>query len=165
MNMPLFPLLISTALFAISAAAHAQGKQVYTWTDENGVVHYVDTPPDNPNAVQIHAPEAYRPGSAPVTTSEEIPAEVPADGTEVAEEPSYADQKRQEMAERSAERRAKQQEMDTACTASQQQLDTLEPSRRVYFTNEKGEVERVDDEARVQRVEELKAFIAENCQQ
>lgn len=168
MNRSLFAFLISLALLAGTAVAHAQGKQIYTWTDENGVVHYVDTPPDNPNAVQVDAPEAYRPGSSTTVAVEddtgeltEGSAEVPSEG----EEPvSYADQKRQEMADRSSERRARQAERDANCKKAEQQLATIEPHRRVFFTNEDGEVERMDDEKRVQQVEDLKAYIAENCE-
>jgi hypothetical protein len=42
-------------------------------------------------------------------------------------------------------------------------LETIEPSRRVFFTNEQGETERLDDEQRVAMVERAKALIAENC--
>lgn len=164
MNKSLFSLLFSLALLAAALVAHAQGKQIYTWTDENGVVHYVDTPPDNPNAVRVDAPEAYRPGSVDTPATEVASGEVPAEAVEGEEPASYADQKRQEMAARSAERRAQQAERDAKCSQARQQLQTIEPHRRVYFTNEDGEVERLDDEVRVQRVEDLKALIAENCE-
>ena len=169
MNRLLTCLFASLVCLAGTDAAHAQGKQVYTWTDENGVVHYVDTPPDNPNAVQMTAPEAYQPGTgtgAAESEEGEAAAEAAAETTP-AEEPeplSYADQKRQEMAAKSEERRAKKVERDAACNRARQQVESLEPSRRVYFTNEQGEEERVDDEVRVQRVEDLKAYIAENCE-
>ena len=42
-------------------------------------------------------------------------------------------------------------------------MDRLEPNRRVFFTNEQGETERMDDVARTNRVAELKAQIAKNC--
>jgi len=163
-------LTVSFALVTGTDATLAQGKQMYTWTDENGVVHFVDTPPDNPDAVSMAVPEAYRPGSAaaPGTDAEQGATEGAAEAAaneEPEEEPlSYADQKRQEMAAKNEERRAKQVEVDAACNRARQQVDSLEPSRRVYFTNEDGEEERVDDEVRVQRVEDLKTFIAQNCE-
>ena len=45
----------------------------------------------------------------------------------------------------------------------QAELDRLEPHRRVFFTNEKGETERVDDVERANKVAQLKAQIAKNC--
>jgi hypothetical protein len=164
MNKSLFSFLISLALLAGTAGAHAQGKQIYTWTDENGVVHYVDTPPDNPNAVSMEAPEAYRPGSSDAPATDDDSDETPDEATPEEVAPSYADQKREEMAAKTAERRAAQAERDANCGRARKQLETLEPSRRVYFINENGEEERVDDEVRAQRVEELKAYIAENCE-
>ena len=163
-------LIVSFAVGTSTDATHAQGKQMYTWTDENGVVHFVDTPPDNPDAVSMAVPEAYRPGSATAPESDagqgatEEATEAAAN-EEPGEQPlSYADQKRQEMAAKSEERRAKKAEVDAACNRARQQVDSLEPSRRVYFTNEEGEEERVDDEVRVQRVEDLKTFISQNCE-
>ena len=50
--MRLRPILIFLALFAAEGAL----AQAYTWTDENGVVHYSDRP--EPGAKQIVLPEA-----------------------------------------------------------------------------------------------------------
>lgn len=162
-------LVVSIALLAGTDAMHAQSKQMYTWTDENGVVHFVDTPPADGKAVSMNVPEAYRPGTTASegeaeAASDEATAEVATEAAAEEEPLSYADQKRQEMAAKAEERRAKKMEADAACNRARQQVDSLEPSRRVYFTNEQGEEERVDDEVRVKRVEDLKDFIAKNCQ-
>jgi hypothetical protein len=42
-------------------------------------------------------------------------------------------------------------------------LEQIEPSRRVFYTDESGETVRLDDERRVGLVEESKAFLAGNC--
>ncbi len=148
----------------------AGATQVYTWTDENGVVHFVDQPPDNPAAVSQEVQEAYRPGSADAypakpQDSDAAPASAPgiaAPGD--AEVPlSAADQKRAELAEKRAARREQQAERDAACALARQQVATLEPHRRVFFTNDQGETERLDDEVRVKQVEEAKAAVEKYC--
>ena len=49
------------------------------------------------------------------------------------------------------------------CAAWQAEVDRLEPNRRVFFTNEQGETERMDDVERTNKVAELKSQIARNC--
>jgi len=39
----------------------------------------------------------------------------------------------------------------------------MEPSRRVFYTDESGQTVRMDDEERVSLVKEDKEFIAKNC--
>jgi hypothetical protein len=147
--------------FAFLSNAPAQTQSIYTWTDEKGVVHYTDTPPDNPNAVEVPATEAYRPGSTVAGPQSE--AAVAEDGKEPAPVASYADEQRKKMAETRRESAEKQAERARICTEARDQLEKIEPSRRVFFTNEQGETERLDDEQRVAMVEQAKALIAENC--
>jgi hypothetical protein len=151
----------SILLLAVQASAEGQSQTVYTWTDEKGVVHYTDTPPDNPKAVEIPATEAYRPGStgaypqadAAVTEDEKDPAAVE----------SYADEQQKQLADARQASKEKQAERARICAQAREQLETIEPSRRVFFTNGKGETERLDDNQRVAMVAQAKALIAENC--
>lgn len=170
MNTSSFLALAAASLLAASAAVNAQGKKVYTWTDENGVVHFVDTPPENPNAVSIDAPEAYRPGTEGVydqaDAAAEAPAETPAEATaEAAPESaeSYADQKRKELAADRAKAQATKEEREKVCAEATKQLTQLEPARRVFFTNSQGETERLNDALRVQMIEEQQALVDQNC--
>ena len=150
-----------TFLFAALTNAQAQSQSVYTWTDENGVVHYTDTAPDNPNAVQIPATEAYRPGSGDAyPQADEAVAE---DAENPAAVESYGEERRKQLAEAREKSQAKQAERAQLCAEARQQLETNEPARRVYFTNDKGETERLDDVQRVGLVEEAKALVAQNC--
>jgi len=151
----------SIVFFAALATAQGQTQSVYTWTDENGVVHYTDTPPDNPNAVQIPATEAYRPGSTGAYP--EADAAVTGDEEEPAAVESYADDQRKQLEAARKEAAAKQAERARICKEARDQLENIEPSRRVFFTNEQGETERLDDEQRVAMVEQAKALIAQNC--
>jgi hypothetical protein len=184
MNISIRLILLAAGVLAAAGAVYAQGNEIYTWTDENGVIHYTDTVPDNPNAARMEAPEAYFPGSADAypdeDTAEVTSAEKQADtdpeepdnaeneqtnspdGTE-SEEISYAEQRRRELAHNREEHRKERAERENLCTAAREQIATLEPNRRVFFTNDKGETERMDDEVRVGKVEEAKAQAAEYC--
>jgi hypothetical protein len=153
--------LTTLFLFAFLAVAYGQSKSVYTWTDENGVVHYVDTPPDNPNAVEIEATEVYRPGSSGAYP--EADATASADDADPAAVESYADEKRKQLDENRKEFEVKKAEREQLCAQARQQLEAIEPSRRVFFTNDQGETERLDDEERVRMVEEAKALVTQNC--
>jgi hypothetical protein len=150
-----------TFFFAALTNSQAQPQTVYTWTDENGVVHYTDTAPDNPNAVQIPATEAYRPGSSDAYPQADEAAAEDAENPAAVE--SYADEQRKQLAEARKASQEKQAERARLCAQARQQLNATEPSRRVYFTNDKGETERLDDEQRVAMVEEAKALVAQNC--
>jgi hypothetical protein len=44
-------LVISALIFFCNSALNAE---IYTWTDEKGVKHYSDTPPDNEESYEIH---------------------------------------------------------------------------------------------------------------
>ncbi|HLF30022.1 MAG TPA: DUF4124 domain-containing protein [Xanthomonadales bacterium] len=151
----------AASILAVSVAVHAQNTTVYTWTDENGVVHYVDTPRDNPAAIAIDAPEAYRPGTEGVYAEAE-PAAAP-EGEEAEPVQSYADEQRAQMAVKREKAQATQKEREMLCAEARKQRARLEPSRRVYFTNDQGETERLDDQERVRMVEEAKQQIDQNC--
>jgi len=49
------------------------------------------------------------------------------------------------------------------CAKHQQRLTQMEPARRVFYTNEKGESVRMDDNQRMELIKEDKEFIAKNC--
>lgn len=65
--MRLRPIFILLALFAADSAI----AQAYTWTDENGVVHYSDRP--EPGAQRIHLPES-KISRAPAAPASNTPA-------------------------------------------------------------------------------------------
>jgi len=147
--------------FAVLGSALGQAQSVYTWKDAQGVVHYTDTPPDNPNAVEMPATEAYRPGSTGAYPQAD--AAVTEDGKDPVAVESAADQQRKQLDEARKKSQAKQAERARLCAKAREQLEAIEPSRRVFFTNDKGQTERLDDEQRVAMVEQAKAQIAQNC--
>jgi hypothetical protein len=141
--------------------------EVYTWTDQDGVTHFSDMPPESGNAQQIEVEEAYFPGSSGAYTEDEGAAPDPSgeDDNPMTENPQkLADQKREQLAKDRKARREAQAETAALCEQNRQLLERLEPSRRVFYTNEQGEEVRMDDEQRVGLVAEAKDFVAKNCE-
>jgi len=132
---------------------------VFTWTDEDGVVHYSDLPPEDVNSEQIDVPGLYKPGTVETTTG------ATADQAEPGATPqSAAQQTRERIMEDRQERRTAREEIEQLCARHRTRLAQMEPARRVFFTNEAGESVRMDDDQRMGLIEESKEFIAKNCE-
>ena len=136
-------------LLLCCGTAAAQETRVYQWTDENGVVHFSDSKPEGQNVEEqtLTAPpadvgEIQQPDSAPG---------------------SLAQERREELARKKQAARAEQAANEARCAEWQAEVDRLEPNRRVFFTNEDGETERMDDVERTDRVAELKEQIGRHC--
>ena len=149
-------IICSVTTWALCAALLAPGyglaqeQKMYQWTDEDGVVHFSDTAPAGMDVPATDIPMNEAPAGA-------NPYQDAASG------PSAAQQQREEITRQSEENRAKQANLDSQCAAWRAEVARLEPNRRVLYTNDQGETERMDDVARTDRVAELKAQIAENC--
>jgi hypothetical protein len=152
--------LFSILLAGLATVAVAQEKQMYQWTDENGVVHFSDQRPAGQD-VTVHDIEpdpAPQDGAAPAQTPGQSPEESSGEPQK-----SFAQQRREEIAAGRQKAREEAAANEAQCAAWRAEVDQLEPHRRVFFTNEDGETERVDDVERTERVAELKAEIARNC--
>ena len=140
----------------VSASPALLAQQMYKWTDENGVVHFSETPPPEQQAEVTDIP----PGAAPM--GQQAPAsgeaeDLPAAGT------SAAQQRRDEIAARAELARAEEEAYRAQCPSQRDIVEQLEPHRRVYYQNEDGETVRMDDVERVNKVAEAKEFIARHC--
>ncbi len=132
------------------ATTKAQGQQMYSWTDENGVVHFSDTRPEGQQVSEQMIPNDPQPAA-------DNPYQ------QVENQPSIAQQRRDEIAQKSQQAQVNQAVNSAQCSSWQAEVDRLEPNRRVFFTNEEGETERMDDVERTDRVAQLKNQIAKNC--
>jgi anti-sigma28 factor (negative regulator of flagellin synthesis) len=135
---------------ALTGEVSAQDKQMYKWTDENGVVHFSEVAPEGLDVQAENLPRDAAPAAA---------SPYPDAGTG----PSAGQQRREEIARNSEQARADRANLERQCAAWQAEVERLEPSRNVYQTNAQGETERMDDVVRTNRVAELKDQIAKNC--
>lgn len=143
----------------------AGATEVYTWTDKDGVVHFSDTPPRNDSGRVIDIENAYSPGTTGADQPQAesgVPASPAAVGDPEAPK-SAAQQRREQIAKNRKDRREAMAEQDRMCEKHRKRLEQMEPARRVFYRNEKGEEVRMDDDLRVGLIEESKEYIAKNC--
>jgi hypothetical protein len=152
-------LCILALVLACAGATNALAAEVFTWTDQDGIVHFSDMPSDAGESQKINVQEVYKPGTVepPVPLSESQP--------EAGETPqSAAQQRRERIARERDERREVQAETEQLCSRRRQRLTQMEPARRVFYTDESGESVRMDDNKRMELIKEDKDYIAKNCE-
>ncbi len=153
-------LIIFSAFLGGLITAPAVFSEIYRWVDENGIVHYSEVPPSSNQQAEIR--------DLPATPEEigEIPPagiDFDGDGTGGAEAAAAAELKRQQLAESREQLQDEQEALTMACNRARSRLQQIEPNRRVYFTNEEGETERMNDDQRVAEVAQLHEFLDRNC--
>jgi len=146
----IFNLFVALFFLFLAGVAQTQDKKMYSWTDENGTVHFTDTLPEGQAVRELDIPQ----DSTPVTDN---PYQESNTG------PSAADRRRAEIARKNEENQVNKAMNSAQCSAWKQEVARLEPNRRVFYTNDQGETERMDDVKRTNRVAELKSQIARNC--
>lgn len=156
--------ILAGAALICALSITATADQVYTWTDENGVTHFSDREPPDTDTQVIDMAE--KPGGVTYSKPQEASAgEAVAEDTTAAAEPdaSPGQQRREQIAASSAERRAAQADQNAMCQKQRELLARLEPARRVYYTDENGAEMRMDDEQRMQAIAETRNYIARYC--
>lgn len=139
-------ILTSSLLLALSASAMAS--QVYKWVDAQGVTHFGAQPPQGQQATTINT------ATPPAKTAE--PAATPTFESSADPEQAAIDEKvKQEIATQEAERKK-------YCQSVRTNLAQLENNPRVRVEVD-GEVRRLNEEERQQRISEAKQAIAKNC--
>lgn len=139
-------ILTGTLMLALSTSAMAS--QVYKWVDDQGVTHFGAQPPQGQEATTINT-AAPPPRQAPST---------PAPSIEEQLDPEQAaiDKKvKEDVAKQEAERKQ-------FCETARINLAQLENNPRVRV-EDAGEVRRLGEDERQERITELKKSIAENC--
>ena len=148
--------IILAGSISISAAA----TEIYTWTDENGVVHFSGTEPMSRETETIEIENSrggvsYSQPVAAADMTEESATETP--------ELTAAQQKRQDIAQARMTQKEQQAAIADLCDMHRKQLEEMEPARRVYYTNTEGQRVRMDDDERVALINESNKYVAENC--
>ncbi len=141
-------LLLASGLLMWSSLACADG--VYTWKDADGRTHFGDQPP---TAVKNKAEEIEIRSQAPGT--DKNAREIQQRANRLFEANKQTQKAEQIRAAEAGSAKAQQ------CATAKQQANTL--SGRVYFEDENGKPYTVTEQERRQRLQELQAWIAENC--
>lgn len=138
--------------------------EVHTWTDENGVVHYSDAPRESGKSQTLEIEEIYKPGTTEAYSGGEQPDSVEAEGGQAETPISTAQERRDRIAREREERRENQAVTDQMCKLHKDRLERVEPARRVMYTDDEGELIRMDDDERMALIDESKEFISKNCE-
>jgi putative protein kinase ArgK-like GTPase of G3E family len=140
-------ILCSLLLMLLAATSTAE---LYRWTDENGKQHFSDQPP---------------PGSEAEVIDQKLPPAPGRDGqVDAIEERLKAmrDKRLAEERERKQEKEQAQRQLDQKCRRQKHKLEMLS-TRRVRYRNEDGEFEDASLEKLEADRQELREWIAENC--
>jgi len=147
---------------ALLLPATLKAEDIYRWVDAAGTVHYGARPPDGVDAQRVDMPAAASRPAMPAQAEPPLDAVTPGPG---AVEPlSPAEQSRQERAKKAEEKKLEKAALAGRCDAVREQLAEIEPHSRVIVKDEDGNVRRMEDQERVDLIQESKAFIAENCE-
>ena len=139
-------ILTGTLMLALSTSAMAS--QVYKWVDDKGVTHFGAQPPQGQQATTINtaAPPPRQVPSTPAPSIEE----------QLDPEQAAIDKKvKDDVAKQEAERKR-------FCEQARHNLAQLEINPRVRIEDD-GQVRRLSEDERQERISELKTSIAENC--
>jgi hypothetical protein len=143
-------LCLALATLLITFTAHAQ---IYKWVDENGQTHYSQQPPVTGEAQQIDVPPP--PPVDPEAAQQEV--------DELIEQQEAAEQAEQEAREQAQQEAEQQAIREENCRIARQNLEQYQnnPGRRVV--DEEGNVTRLREEDRQQKMQEFQQQIDEFC--
>ena len=146
------PALLLTLLLT-ATLSYASG--IYKWIDDDGQVHYSQTPPPNRPAELIQG--APPPANDPAAVRGNLQRQLDAfDERRAQRDEAFAEQKEKEEVAR-----IKKQNCETA----RKNLANLRRGGNNAYMTPEGEVVRLTDEDRAKRIEDAKQGIEDNCEE
>jgi hypothetical protein len=126
------------------------------WVDENGKVHYSDSPPMDAKVESVRNISGKGQEAAPADYSSKSYSQREA-------EIKKARQEKKDASEKSASEAAQQQERKRNCAAARENLRALESGTRLVTYGENGERRFLDDAERAQREKNAREAVKGNC--
>jgi hypothetical protein len=150
--------MIMACCMAAGVAHGASG--YYKWVDDQGVIHYSQSPPANRPAEELPVPgpatgEATPAQGAPPAQQAPGEASQPQEEAESPATPADADQQQAES----------QAIGEQVCNDLRDQLARLERYTRLYQRDDQGNVTWLTQEERQQRIDETKKQLSELCKE
>ena len=160
---------LSAALTVLLAGAQtAPLPQAWKWRDASGQIHVSDLPPPLtiPAKDILERPPVQRKALAAEAAAAPVGPALQAISTPRAD-PELEARRKRASDEQVAQQRL-QQERDAAvrtenCTRAKSALALLNDGQRLYRTNAQGEREVIDDKARVDELQRVRAVVASDC--
>lgn len=128
---------------------------LYKWTDENGKVHYSDSPPPTSNATQLKKSALSDPDYQP-------PARQSLADRNAEYREKKLKQQETEEEQRQAEKQAQLEQQN--CQTARKNLRNLQSGIRLTELNENGEQVYLDQQKRQQRIQAAQKNIDRYCQ-
>jgi len=140
-------------ILSVALAGAATASEIYKWTDDDGNVHYTDTPPDQPaerlNIVSKSTDNAYVQSQVQARIDRQQSA-----AEEAAKAPAGPTQE---------ELRAEKNERAEKCDMYRQRLTRFLQAHRLYREDENGERVYLDDADRQATRERTEGQVKEYC--
>lgn len=152
---------IAAVLLVMGSSPGLANTEIYRWVGEDGVVHFSEQPPANIEAekVDTRVDESQGVDFDAASSSTTEAGESGAD----AEPVDMAAKLREERAEARRQAAAERAETEASCKRANEVVAQLEPFPRVMTENAEGEMVRMDDNVRLEKLGEAKDYIAANC--
>jgi hypothetical protein len=160
------PGLICIGFSFLLAALPAQAQ--WKWKDAKGTVVVSDTPPPRevPERDVLQRPETAARRSAPAA----VPAAEPASAAVTAKakvDPELEARRKRTEQEQAERHKADEEKVAAAravnCKRAREQVTSLDSGARLARTNEKGELEIMDDKARADEMQRARQIISSEC--
>jgi predicted nucleic acid-binding Zn-ribbon protein len=173
------PRALGHALLLTLVAVLLCGAELYKWVDENGVVHYSETPPQDQAATAIElAPAPAQPdrGEESRETDETAASGVAWYEQWLAEQRERKQLARQQAEEKSLSRAEEETRLLEQCTTARRRLEILETACPVFFDGQgvlrvkcphetiwvhKGELRYLSDEERTNMLRHYRQQVAD----
>lgn len=142
------------ALATSAAIAQTHSGEIYTWTDDKGTVNFSERKPEGVDAtlVGISPPPQASPATSPYATVEDTPSPG-----------AQARIERQAREAQAAETASIRQQLEASCDQANVQIVGLESRPNALIREDDGSTRRMDDDERLAKIDELKDYVAENC--
>ena len=138
-------MILPASLLLVAMAA-----PIYKWVDAEGVTHFGAQPPQGAQVTTVNAPppDNFPCPSTPAPTIQQKPADP--------EQKAIDDKVKQQVAKEEAERKQ-------FCEETRNNLAQLKNNPRVRVDEGKGELRRLGEEERQERIAKAEKAIQENC--
>ena len=155
--------MIAIVLMLVSSSLMA-ASDIYRWVDEDGVVHFSEQPPANNEATKVDTRAmSFQTVEAEADTITAAESYNPVEDELVEEEVTPAEQIREERATAREVAAAEKERLETNCKNADYIISRLQPTPDVLVTDEDGNVTRMDDNVRLEKLREAQEYAQANC--
>lgn len=137
----------------LALAAPLQADEIYKWVDEDGVTHYSQQPPPSGDAARVGVDK--RPDEEVERERQEM--------QETGEQLEAQREERREADQQARKEAGEREEREQRCADLRSSLKKLTENRRLLVPDGDGDVRRLPEEERQERVAERRRQIEEEC--